>query len=82
MRYIIVGGRPFSHHMNRGTVTFSSLKVVGGSDTIEGVKRIWTDKYEECGGLMLVVDTTTGLEAEIHETRSDVGLPSQTFGPA
>lgn len=62
-KYIIIGGIPFRGYT--GTLTFTGLRVIGRSNTIEGVKKLVADKYEEIGGLHLVIDAETGKEAEI-----------------
>lgn len=60
-KYILIGGNPFTGYT--GTQTFTSLKVVGSSNTEEGIKDLWIDKYDECGGLMLILDAETGKDA-------------------
>jgi hypothetical protein len=54
-RFIVIGGNPFRTYT--GTTTYTSLKVVGESETEEGAGQIASEKYEECGGLLLVVDS-------------------------
>lgn len=62
MRYSIIGGNPI--RALTGTGTFTALNVVGVVDTEEEVKRVVDEKYEECGGLLLVIDLQTGRPAE------------------
>jgi len=62
-KYIIIGGNYYRAYT--GTGTFTSINVVGSTDSEEEVKQIVNDKCNECGGLMLVIDTTTGKEATI-----------------
>lgn len=62
-KYIVVGGIPFRGYT--GTLSFTGLKVVGGSSSTEEIARIVHDHYDECGGLLLILDAETGLAAEI-----------------
>lgn len=62
-RYTIIGGLPFSGYT--GTVTFTGLKVVAQCNDLQEVKQIVLEKFEEIGGLHLVIDTMTGKEAVI-----------------
>jgi hypothetical protein len=59
-RYLVVGGRPFIPYTK--TMTYTGLNVVGKSNSLGRAKALWRKKYEACGGLLLIVDTTTGLE--------------------
>lgn len=64
--YIIVGGRPFT--MYTGTTTYTGLSVVGNAASKEEAKAIVLAQYEECGGLLLVIDSETGKEADLNFT--------------
>jgi hypothetical protein len=57
-RYTVIGGNYYRSYT--GTGTFTGLDIVGKCDTIEELKEILKEKYEECGGLIAVVDTETG----------------------
>ncbi len=70
-RFSIIGGNPF--RCFNGTQTFTSLRVAAVCDTEEQVKSLVEKWYQECGGLLLVIDLTTGLPA--------VGLPFGTDAP-
>lgn len=63
MRYLVIGGNPFVGYTR--TQTYTSLRVVGGNETVEGAEALCQQKYEECGGLLLVVDTVTGEEVQV-----------------
>lgn len=60
MRYTLVGGNPF--RMYTGTTTFTSISVVGQTNTIKEMQQLVNDSYEKCGGLLLVLDNETGRE--------------------
>lgn len=55
-RYVLIGG-------NR-TETFTSLAVVGHADSKDEAAKLISDKYEECGGLLIWIDTQTGEAGE------------------
>lgn len=61
-RYIVVGGIPFRSYT--GTGTYTGLKVVGSSNNKRAIKKLVKDSYDACGGLLTIIDTTTGKEAE------------------
>jgi hypothetical protein len=63
MKYVIVGGVPYVGYTN--TTTFASLKIVGKGNTIEEVKEIVDNHFDECGGLLIIIDMETGEEASI-----------------
>ncbi|MGW8180641.1 MAG: hypothetical protein ACWGQW_18055 [bacterium] len=63
MKYIIVGANPF--RMANNTLTFTSLSVVGNAKTKEEAYQVYEDNYDRCGGLLLVIDITTGLAADL-----------------
>lgn len=54
-RFLLVGGSPF--RMYTGTKTFLSLKIVAEADTKEAIEELSTANYDQCGGLVLVIDT-------------------------
>ena len=56
-KYLLVGGTPFTGYS--GTTSFTSLKVVGISDSKDDMKQMYSDNYEECGGLLIIIDTET-----------------------
>jgi hypothetical protein len=58
MKYILIGGNPFTSYT--GTGSFSSLKVAGSADSAEDIQKLWHEKYDECGGLMMILDRETG----------------------
>lgn len=62
-RYTVIGGIPFRSYT--GTGTYTGLKVFGQCATIPAVKKLVKKKYEEMGGLHLVIDNETGKEADI-----------------
>lgn len=49
-RFLIVGGHPFNN-------SFTGLSVVDAVDTKNEADISWHDHYDECGGLLLVIDT-------------------------
>jgi|GEM_PF-4004673 len=49
-RFLIVGGNPFGH-------SYTGLRVVGAADTKAQAETMWHAAYEECGGLLLLIDT-------------------------
>ena len=61
-KYITVGGVPFRGYT--GTLTFTGLRVIGRSQTLEQVKELVKDQYDEIGGLHLVIDAETGKVVE------------------
>lgn len=63
MRYIVVGGKPFRNYNN--TTVFTALNVVGKAQTKKEVKKIVDDHFDDCGGLMMVIDSETGEEANV-----------------
>lgn len=63
MKYIIVGGKPFRNH--NSTVIFTGLNVVGKAQTKEEVNQIVNLHFDDCGGLMMVIDAETGEEADV-----------------
>lgn len=62
-RFIVVGGNPFTGYT--GTTTYTSLKIIGYVDSKEELKKLVEDSYEECGGLMHVIDLAQQNESDI-----------------
>lgn len=58
-RFILVGGCPFRTYT--GTVACITLREVGRCDTKKEADRLVKKHYDECGGLLLFVDTTPEL---------------------
>lgn len=61
-RYILVGGNPITVYT--GTTTFTSLRVVGSASSKEDIRRMYEEHYEECCGLMTVIDAELGKECQ------------------
>lgn len=59
-RYVLIGGNPFRGYT--GTQTYTSLRVVDSFETEAEANQGWKQHYEDCGGLMLILDTHTGGE--------------------
>ena len=57
-RYVIIGATPFRGYTN--TLTYTSLNVVESTDDKDDVPRLVALQYEECGGLLIVMDRLTG----------------------
>jgi len=53
MKYTIVGGNPFCGYT--GTITFTSLRVVGSADSYEEASQLVRDNWECCSGLIMVL---------------------------
>lgn len=65
-RYTIIGGEPFHHHMNRGTTTFTAIGVIGTANTKEEAETLINDElFDQSGGLICIIDNTTGNIAEL-----------------
>lgn len=58
-RYVVVGGHPF--RMYTGTTTFTGLKLVGKTDSKEEAVELFNTHYEDCGGLLMIVDLDEGV---------------------
>jgi len=58
MKYFIIGGNPFT--MYTGTTAITGLYVVGKTDTLEEAKKMFQEKWDECGGVLLIIDAATG----------------------
>lgn len=72
MKYILVGGNPF--RMYTGTTTFTSLKVVATCQTKDEARQLWNQHYEDCSGLMLIIDAETGQPADMSEEPKEPGI--------
>ncbi len=59
-RYMVIGGNPFRGYT--GTQTYTAIRVIGLCPTIEDARNLWQASYEDCGGLLLIVDCETGKE--------------------
>ena len=57
-RYTVVGGNTVTG-MN-GYTLFHSLRCICTTDDPEDARQAVSDNWDECGGLMLVIDNTTG----------------------
>lgn len=73
MKYILVGGNPFRGY--RGTTTFTSLKVVASCQTKDEARQLWNQHYDDCGGLMIIIDAETGQPADMNSGESETGKP-------
>ena len=62
-RFILIGGEPYRGYTN--TLTYTSLRVVGTTNNEKDMRKLVKEKYEECGGLLIVVDGDTGGEVVI-----------------
>lgn len=60
-KYIVVGGNPIRSYTQ--TLTFTGLTVVGHADSKEELATLVREQYDACGGLLLVIDSATGLPA-------------------
>ena len=56
MRFILVGGSPFKSYT--GTVSYTGLREVGRYTTKEQADTAFQDHYDECGGLLLIVEAS------------------------
>lgn len=57
-RYIIVGGHPYRSYT--GTITFTHLNIVGKTDSKREAEKIVSEKYDDCGGLLVIIDLESG----------------------
>lgn len=53
-RFILVGANPYRGYTN--TLTYTDLKVIGSVDTEIELKKLVEDSYDDCGGLLHVID--------------------------
>ena len=56
-KYLLIGGEPFIEYT--GTTTFTYLKVIGTANSKQTMKKMYSDNYYECGGLMIIINTKT-----------------------
>ncbi|KKN19848.1 hypothetical protein LCGC14_0941740 [marine sediment metagenome] len=61
-RYILIGGKPFTGHT--GTTSYTGLQVVATSDKLKGLQELYQYNWDICGGLLLIIDSTTGKGVE------------------
>jgi len=61
-KFLVVGGKPFTGYT--GTTTYTGLSVVGTTNTLKQAKKLFQKKWDECGGLLLIIDMTTGEAAD------------------
>jgi hypothetical protein len=54
MKYIVVGGSYF------GSASYTALSVLMKSDSLEEVQSKLVELSDQCGGLIIVIDCTTG----------------------
>ncbi len=54
-KYILIGGNPFKNG-------YTGLSIIGSSNSEDAIKALWNEKYDQTGGLMMVVDIETGKE--------------------
>jgi len=59
-RYILVGGQPFTGYT--GSTQCTGLSIRRRSDDLDKIRKLWTECYEESGGLMIIIDCRTGDE--------------------
>lgn len=60
MKYVLVGGNPFRH-------SFTGLRVVASSNDKMEIRKMWDQHYDDCGGLMIIVDTETGNQLQYND---------------
>ena len=63
MRYIIIGGKPYTGYT--GTMTYTGLRIVAETDHIHKIKKLYENNYDQCGGLLLIIDTVTSKECKL-----------------
>lgn len=61
-RYLIIGGNPFIGYTR--TTSITSLNIVGKTNDLEEARRFKKELYDECGGIMILIDTEIGKEVE------------------
>lgn len=61
MKYLIIGGAGY-HRTYTGTGVCTGLRIIGHTDSKNQIKHIVDEFYGNCGGLMIVIDTETGVE--------------------
>jgi len=61
-RYILVGGVPFREYT--GTTSCIGIRVVASAETKKEAKEATYKFSDECGGLLLWIDTQTGQPGE------------------
>lgn len=58
MPYVIIAGYPFKNHT--GTTTYTFLYIAGKAETLEEAKKLANKEYDQCGGLLLILDLESG----------------------
>lgn len=56
-RYVVVGGRPYRSYT--GTMMHTGLDVLGASDSLEEMEALVKEKFDDCSGLILLIDNET-----------------------
>lgn len=62
-KYLIVGGNPIA--MPRGGTAYTGLDVIGKADTKAEAADVFRAQYDNCSGLLVVIDTETGAAADM-----------------
>lgn len=57
-KYLVVGSNPDTDYA--GNTLFTSLNVIGANLTKEQADKLAKDKYDDCGGLLIVINQETG----------------------
>jgi hypothetical protein len=63
--YILIGGNPFRGYTN--TLTYTDLKVVDRVDTKKQAVASFRKHYDDCGGLLRVMDSETFTFVDMEE---------------
>lgn len=53
MEYTLIGGIPHTYY--NGTEAFQGLRIVATAERFEEIRKIASEKYDECGGLLLAL---------------------------
>lgn len=61
--FALIGGKPFRCYT--GTTTYTGLSVVAKCNTKKQAEKLYRKHYEDCGGLLLIVDLDTGDAADM-----------------
>jgi hypothetical protein len=60
--YILIGGSPFRSYT--GTTTFTGIYVVWTGTTLKEARKQIKERFDDCGGLLLLIDGKTGKRVE------------------
>jgi len=60
-RFVIIGGCYFRAYT--GTGTYTGLKVIGEADTKEEAESIYNEKYDDGGGLLIILENDINQDA-------------------